>query len=273
MNIKTIDRLKILFSVYGVVWYLPRLKSVFGTLFRPADSTRYTEFSYLQKFLKLKNLTGMDVLDVSSPHLMAYILAKHSHVTKTNIDLSEKKFIRENKNLIFKQEDAVNLSFFDNRFDLVYSISVIEHIYSKYVQAVQEMIRVAKPGGYVYLTFPVAKEHREEWREGEVYSHQYKERGQTFFQYRFSRADVEEMLGRLPAVRVVCKDIFWEKEEGLYDSMISKIRRNIANNLVGFVKNSWTNFFYGFTLFDQNSEYSFARAKSFGNTHIILQKI
>ena len=51
--------------------------------------------------------------------------------------------------------DITHLNFPDNFFDGYWSRGVIEHFYNGYDMATKEMTRIIKPGGYLFLTFPV----------------------------------------------------------------------------------------------------------------------
>lgn len=274
MKVTILDKIKIIFSVYSIIGFFSCVKKKISLLFRPLDAPRYIEFAYLKKFIDKNDLHNLNILDVSSPYVMSYILSKKNKVIKTDIDSSEKKFIEENKNLIFKIEDATQLSFSDNTFDFVYSVSVIEHIYEKYIRAIKEMIRVTKDGGYVYITFPVAEHYLEEWENGDVYEKQYKNNGKTFFQYRFDEKHVENIINEITKneVILITKDIFWEKRDGAYNSLIKQIKNKKSNIYVNFIKNVIINIWYGFNLFRGNPSQDFINAKSCGNMHIILKK-
>jgi 2-polyprenyl-3-methyl-5-hydroxy-6-metoxy-1,4-benzoquinol methylase len=56
-------------------------------------------------------------------------------------------------NLNYRIEDALNLSFPDNHFDLIISVDVIEHV-GKPHRMLQEVARVLQPGGQAVITFP-----------------------------------------------------------------------------------------------------------------------
>lgn len=56
-------------------------------------------------------------------------------------------------NLEYRVEDALNLSFEDNSFDLLISVDVIEHV-GRPERMVEEASRVLKPGGVALITFP-----------------------------------------------------------------------------------------------------------------------
>jgi SAM-dependent methyltransferase len=78
-----------------------------------------------------------------------------------SIDLND--FLVHNGNFIAKKKkltlknvcaDFTSLPFENNNFDIVFSISVMEHIDNDLrIKAIREMERVVKPGGYIYNTF------------------------------------------------------------------------------------------------------------------------
>lgn len=57
------------------------------------------------------------------------------------------------KNLDYQVENALELSFNNNSFDLLVSVEVIEHV-GKPAQMIQEITRVLKPDGIAIITFP-----------------------------------------------------------------------------------------------------------------------
>lgn len=64
----------------------------------------------------------------------------------------------------FKKEFAEKISFSDNFFDFVYCITVLEHV-RDVEKSIKEMIRVLKPGGFLYINtpnyrFPVEKHYK-----------------------------------------------------------------------------------------------------------------
>ena len=271
MNITFIDKSRSLLKVYTNIWKMSSMKQILLNIINPVDTVRYTEFTYLLKFIKMNGLKQMNILDISSPFMMSYILASQNKVIKTDINLDEKKKIDGNERLSFMLEDATQLSFKTNTFDLVYSISVIEHIYKNYIHAINEMIRVVKPGGYIYLTFPVSTEHVEEWIDDNIYSHQYKENNKTFFQYRFNEEDINEILKQLSNVEIIDMSIYWERKNGQYDKTMATIKKKLKNKYLNIMKDSLINFIGGFTLLENNPG-DFKDAKLFGNMSIFLKK-
>ena len=120
MKISFFDKIMVLCLAYKNIFLLPA-KYIPINLAKPIDAARYFEFSYLLKFLREKKLKKMDILDVSSPFMIDYIIAANNKVEKINIDEAEKKFINENnKNLSFVKDDATNLKYEDEKFDFVY---------------------------------------------------------------------------------------------------------------------------------------------------------
>lgn len=100
----------------------------------------------------LKNLTLLDL--GSSTGIIDNVLAnKFKKVVGTDIDREAISFAKKNfqkKNLEFKVEDAMKLSFPDNNFDVVVCTHVYEHVPDQ-KQLFSEIYRVLKPGGVCYL--------------------------------------------------------------------------------------------------------------------------
>jgi SAM-dependent methyltransferase len=270
MEISFFKKLRILLMALSTIHRRPRA-CFFIDFVKPIDGPRYVEFAYLINFLEKYQLKNLHVLDVSSPHTIDYLLAKNNYITKVNYDEREKRYIRPDDRLVFKREDATKLSFADNSFDFTISISVIEHIYKQYADAVREMVRVTKSGGYVYLTFPVAKQHVEEWVTDNVYVNQYNQSGNYFFQYRFSQDDMIEIIRSATNCDVVESDIFWEKKDGYYDRMIGKLKNKDMNRAVRLIRIPFIHLWYGFNLFKKESG-DFPQATSCGNMHVVLKK-
>jgi SAM-dependent methyltransferase len=193
-------------------------------------------------------------------------------VTKSDVNIAEKVFIAESSSLNFANENALSLSFDDMSFDLVYSISVVEHIYQDYLHAINGMIRVTKKRGFVYLTFPVSREHTEEWLDENIYSNQYKRSDKTFFQYRFDEEDVDGIFNNMRGVEIISREIFWERKNGEYDRAVAKLKHKCNNRYLDIIKDAILNIYYGFTLLDREP-HDFSKSRSFGNMFIILRKI
>ena len=66
-----------------------------------------------------------------------------------------------------RHEDAENLSFEENEFDLVVSNDVLEHV-SDHRRCLEEVFRVLRPGGELFLTTPFSNERARNHRRAEL---------------------------------------------------------------------------------------------------------
>ncbi|PJA99089.1 MAG: hypothetical protein CO128_04685 [Ignavibacteriales bacterium CG_4_9_14_3_um_filter_30_11] len=271
MVISIYKKINLIWIAWGCIPRVP-LKTKLQLFIKPLESTRYTEITYIFYFIKSNLLDLSLCLDVSSPYILAYILSKKNRVIKTDIFPDERRFITESDNLKFEIQDALALKYKDNVFSFVYSISAIEHIYKGLHKSVNEMVRVTKPGGHIYISFPVSAKYQEEWLDNKIYSDQYVNNNKTFFQYRLDNILLESFLNKLDNVSVIEKKIYWEKKNGNYNKMISKLRNTCGISAIDYLKNALINLYYGFSLLKSSPE-NFKKAKDYGNLSIILKKI
>jgi len=270
MVISALKKINMLLVVWSCIPRTP-IRNKIQLLFKPLESTRYTELSFIYYYLKSILSSSSFCLDVSSPYILSYILSRNNKIIKTDIFIDEKKNIRESEKLNFEYQDALALTFKDNTFDFVYSISVIEHIYNGLSKSVNEMIRVTKPGGYIYISFPVSAKYQEEWLDSTIYSNQFMKDNKTFFQYRLDKTSLESFLKSLKNIIILEKQIYWERSNGTYNKMISKLKSTSGFNYLDYFKNAFLNFYYGFTLLKPSPE-DFSNAKDYGNISILLKK-
>lgn len=265
------EKLTVLMRALKQTPRLPAFGQKLAHLLCPVDSVRYTEFAYLFRQLRARDIRPCRILDVSSPFILAYIFSEAATVIKSDINMAEAKNIRESATLSFRQEDATRLTFADASFDLVYSISVIEHIHGDYGRAVGEMMRVLRPGGYLYLTFPVAADHREEWLDSPIYSHQFADNGRVFFQYRFSEEDVTTLLDGVDDGELVDLSIYWERHDGGFDRLMAHLQQPAPVKAVQELRNAALNLRAGFALLEEQPA-GYGRAGSFGNASVLIRK-
>jgi SAM-dependent methyltransferase len=116
-----------------------------------------------------KLVPNAKVLDVSSPKLPSLILGSRAEIWATDLDDPQLigRWQRTAKAIGLQRyhvqyENACRLSFPDNTFDMVYSISVVEHIPDNGDSlALSEFQRVLKPGGIAIVEVPFRRKHQD----------------------------------------------------------------------------------------------------------------
>ena len=104
-----------------------------------------------QKLPRVLNLgTGEGDYD---PMIVQYsALLQSCDINETDIEFA--KALNANiENLEYRVENALDLSFDSNSFDLIISIDVLEHV-GKPERMIEEISRILKPGGMAFITFP-----------------------------------------------------------------------------------------------------------------------
>jgi len=115
------------------------------------------------------------ILDVSSPKLMSLMLAAQgADVVATDLDdprifdrwKRSAEILGLSPQYTAAFQDAQHLTYADASFDLVYSISVVEHIPGcGDRQAIREMLRVLRPGGMALIEVPFRSSYAEHCRD------------------------------------------------------------------------------------------------------------
>lgn len=157
------------------------------------------------------------ILDIGSPKLLSLYIAKKlgAEVYSTDIDgyfVKEYTTLRSMEHLSPEKfhvevEDGRKLSFPDNSFDKVFSVSVIEHIPDHGdSECLREVGRVLRPGGRCMLTVPFALESQDQYRPAKSFywasSSTTAEDGRVFFQRRYSEQDLYDRLITPSGLRV-----------------------------------------------------------------------
>lgn len=85
------------------------------------------------------------------------IAAKSQQLIACDINENDIHFAKEMNghlsNLTYQIEDALNLTFPNNFFDLITSVDVMEHV-GQPKRMTEEIARVLRPGGVAFITFP-----------------------------------------------------------------------------------------------------------------------
>jgi SAM-dependent methyltransferase len=194
-------------------------KKTLGKILQPINSyTRFPEYHFLEKGIR-EHLQGLvraertKILDVGSPKCFGLYLASQLdaeiHLTDMYVpDLEEAKLLwtglryHGKGNAVFSVEDARALRYPAEQFDVVYSMSVVEHVEGERgdSESIQEMMRVLKPGGLLLVTIPCGQKYVEQNRIESRKAGQGTWHGdRRFFQRIYTQATAEERI--LGAVR------------------------------------------------------------------------
>ncbi|MFY0607741.1 MAG: class I SAM-dependent methyltransferase [Cyclobacteriaceae bacterium] len=224
------------FFTYGhsLAWRLLLKGKLSLKLFlNPVSIVRYFEFDFTERHLGPKR--DIKVLDISSPYLMSFYVIdnfqnKVDYINPDKKDLAD--VIAKSKALGIDAHtfdfDAANLPFEDQSYDVIYSISVIEHINDdKDTDVLRELWRVLKPNGKLILTFPSRKEFEEEYRNTDAYGLQEGKKEKYFFQRFYDEASVaNRILSALDHHRIESYEFFGETTESFYSDYHERWTKN-----------------------------------------------
>lgn len=181
----------------------------------PIDYVRWRELSFVFDSIQHYGISPKRILDIGSPKLLPLTIAKgfkeaaiHSvDVVQTEVDFVEKamSFLKL-ENITTRIDDARNLSYPDNSFDLITSVSVFEHIAPEIggeIPAARELSRVLAPGGLSIITVPFAKKYFAEYVKGSIYERKAHDGELTFFQRFYDTALLEKNIIEPSALELV----------------------------------------------------------------------
>jgi SAM-dependent methyltransferase len=200
----------------------PFPKQALARLVNPLSYPRFMEFDLALR--PLAPLDGCTILDLGSPKLPVLLIARHTSCQLYSTDIRDyfvaptSYFLdrmglggRLDRDIVLDVQDARELTYDDESFDKVFSISVIEHIPGDGDSlAMREIARVLKPCGRVTLTVPFCAERFwDEFIEGAVF-----ERGATaggtFYQHHYDAAALAERLVSPSGLRLIDMQLFGE---------------------------------------------------------------
>jgi SAM-dependent methyltransferase len=156
-------------------------RKTIGKITQPINAhSRFPEYYWFEEAIR-KHLSqvppqkNVRMLDVGSPKMLGLYLAWNTRAEVTLTDISEinvdeyqmmwKGLQKKAKGTLrFALQDARSLGYGDAEFDVVYSMSVIEHIEGEEAdsRAVRELVRVLKPGGLLALSVPFGPRYIEQ---------------------------------------------------------------------------------------------------------------
>lgn len=156
-----------------------------GKILQPINSyTRFPEYwfmaSQLERYLpEVPEDRPIKVLDVGSPKCFGLYIAFQFGIDVYLTDIDEPS-IKEAEVLwnsirdrargraYFSVEDARSLKYATDEFDIVYSMSVVEHVEGEDgdSESMKEMLRVLKPSGLLMVTVPAGDHYIEQERLG-----------------------------------------------------------------------------------------------------------
>ena len=216
-------------KVGGKLLLKGELKLAARYLGRPVNYWRNVEYRLISDAGRFR--PGDRVLDIGSPKLLALYLAKvvGAEVHATDIDDYFVERLQTVANiegvpaerLRLAVEDGRRLSFADDSFDKVFSLSVLEHIPDDGDSScVTEIARVLVPGGQCYMTVPFWPQSRSDYvDDNEVYWTKHSVAagdGKVFYQRRYSEDDLFERLIRPSGLTL--KELKYVGEKVMVDS-------------------------------------------------------
>ena len=121
-------------------------------------------YQEISNFVDSKSSKNLKILDAGSgvTFFPYYIMEKHKEINIRCLDMDE-SYVPLFEYCNFKMKKKLNLDissmqnteYGDNEFDVIYSISVIEHT-TEYTSIIKEFRRILKPDGLLILTFDIS---------------------------------------------------------------------------------------------------------------------
>jgi SAM-dependent methyltransferase len=160
-------------------------KKTVGKITQPINAySRFPEYYWFDEAIRhheLSTAPGQQtkILDVGSPKMLGLYLGFSTQAKMTLTDITELNVdeyrtmwrgmeAKARGKVVFALQDARSLEYGDAEFDVVYSMSVIEHIEGKDgdSRAMCELVRVLKPGGLLVISVPFGPHYVEQLRIG-----------------------------------------------------------------------------------------------------------
>jgi SAM-dependent methyltransferase len=207
------------------------IKFIYLCLFGPMDSTRYFEFDILWD--TLSRMTFQTYLDVSSPRLFPALAVDRNHAVRAHLINPDVKDLYVSKMLIQSMgiqercqlHDCLisDAPFSPGTFDLITSISVVEHIPDDQ-SALKKMWSLLRPGGRLLMTVPCSSKASEQYIDRDKYGILAPAEDGYYFWQRFY--DGQELEDRIFAVagRPSRRVVYGEKKPGSFQENAARKR-------------------------------------------------
>lgn len=240
------------------------LKKTAGKILQPINYyTRFPEYALFRRaldgYLSARSAARpLSVLDIGSPKLFGLYVA-HAYAADTQLTDISRANIDEYTLLwrgmaddargsaAFARADGRSLPYADASFDVVYSMSVVEHIDGEDPEGrvIAEMLRVLRPGGLLLLSVPFGQRGVEQHMYGFSYvAEQVGGRQQYFFQRIYDAGMFE---GRIASrLRPQLDDMrLWTVSRAerpatrAFHSVMPRLGENVGG-LLGFLNPIWS---------------------------------
>jgi SAM-dependent methyltransferase len=149
-----------------------RLAEGLKLMLSPVGYWRFLPFAFVANAASGRKNAA--ILDVSSPKMVSVYLAANGAQKVLATDLDDPRIfnrwepigrVMNLANYRVEYQDARNLTYAPGSFDIVYTISVIEHIPGRGdAEAMEQFARVLKPGGVLIVEVPYRREGSENYR-------------------------------------------------------------------------------------------------------------
>jgi SAM-dependent methyltransferase len=160
------------------------VRKTFGKITQPVNAwSRFPEYDRFVTAIRDHLRTFIErpasILDVGSPKLLGLYLGHETTADLTLTDITDLNIAEyrvmwralsptARGRVSFALQDARSLEFGSAVFDVAYAMSVIEHVEGDGgdTRAVDELLRVLKPGGLLLVSVPFGPKHVEQGRRG-----------------------------------------------------------------------------------------------------------
>lgn len=212
----------------------------------PMDSVRYFEFDFSYSAVKERVPSGA-YLDVSSPRLFPLVLLRENPGLQGDLLNPDARDLEQTRQLArasgleerctFHNLLLDEVTFHDAQFDLITSLSVIEHIPERGDHlTVRKLWSLLKPGGRLILSVPCAAEAVEEYIDFDEYGlYGRDEQGFVFGQRFYDRDLLQERVLSVTGSPTRYA-IYGEKEPG---SFVRQREEKLTNPAYPFWQEAW----------------------------------